>query len=110
MIKKESNLSNEEYIKKIEEINNCKSIQDIEKIDNEFSELLTQVFKSIEGRGKRCDSRVYNEFLISQRKIQGTFAYDKAYKELPLWFRKYAQDNDLLLVLFGTENPNKKSL
>ena len=44
-------------------------------------------------------------FIVELKQLN--LRYDKKYEEIPLWFRKYAQDNDLLLVLFGTENPNK---
>ena len=29
--------------------------------------------------------------------------YDRKYEDIPLWMRKYAQDNDLLMVIFGKD-------
>ena len=34
-------------------------------------------------------------------KIQGVFAYDKTYEAIPEFLRKYAQDNDLPIIIFG---------
>jgi hypothetical protein len=78
------------------------AIQDIEKMDKQLADMLTPVFNKI-GLGKRRGGREYNEILVSQRKFQGIFAYDRKYEDIPLWMRKYAQDNDLLMVIFGKD-------
>ena len=104
LIKEELQLSDEEYISKIDKIRNCKSLQDIEKEDKSLADMLTPVFNKV-GLGNRRGGRRYNEVLVSQRKFQGAFAYDKKYEDIPVWMRKYAQDNDLLLIIFGEKEP-----
>ena len=47
------------------------------------------------------DLRNYNEVLVSRPKIQGVFAYNKEYGKIPEFLRKYAQDNDLPIIIFG---------
>ena len=37
--------------------------------------------------------------------IQGVFSYDQKYEDIPIFLRKFAQDNDLPVIMFGeTEN------
>ncbi len=100
MIKNELKLSDEEYVEHMEKIKDSKSITDIEKIDKNFAQGLLNVFKKMEN-GKRRGGRQYNEILVSRPKIQGTFAYDMEYEKIPMFLRKYAQDNDLPILIFG---------
>ena len=93
-------ITDEEYIKYIEKIQGCKSLTDIEKVDDNFAKALREVFEEMEST-KRRGGRQYNEMLVSRPKIQGVFAYDKPYEAIPEFLRKYAQDNDLPIIIFG---------
>jgi len=94
------NLTPEEYYKRVEKIQDCKSITDIEKVDKDFADTLLNVFRNMHA-GKRKYGRQYNEMLISRPKIQGVFAYDKEYEKIPEFLRKYAQENNLPIIIFG---------
>ena len=82
------------------EIQDCKSITDIEKVDKHFAPALLDVIGEMHN-GKRRGGRNYNEVLVSRPKIQGVFAYDKKYEDIPEFLRKYAQDNKLPIIIFG---------
>ena len=86
-----------EIIKKLE---GCKSITDIEKSNKKFADVMLEIFKTIHF-GERKYNRQYNEILISRPKIQGVFSYGQSYENIPLFLRKYAQDNDLPIIMFG---------
>lgn len=100
LIKKAMGVNDEEYMKLLEKIQGCKSLTDIEKVDKKFAEKLKQVFEEMESR-KRSGGRQYNEMLVSRPKIQGVFAYDKPYERIPKFLRKYAQENDIPIIIFG---------
>lgn len=100
LIKHKMGITDEEYIKYIEKIQGCKSLTDIEKVDDNFAKALREVFEEMESTKRRGD-RQYNEMLVSRPKIQGVFAYDKPYEAIPEFLRKYAQDNDLPIIIFG---------
>lgn len=100
LIKKAMGVNDEEYMKLLEKIQGCKSLTDIEKVDKKFAEKLKQVFEEMESR-KRSGGRQYNEMLVSRSKIQGVFAYDKPYERIPKFLRKYAQENDIPIIIFG---------
>jgi len=100
LIKNKLNCSTEDYLSYIRKITGCKSITDVEKTDKEFATALLEVFKEMDF-GKRQHNRKYNEILISRPKIQGVFSYNQKYKDIPLFLRKYAQDNDLPIIMFG---------
>ncbi len=100
LIKNKLNCSTEDYLNHIRKIEGCKSITDVEKTDKEFAMALLEVFKEMD-LGKRQYNRKYNEILISRPKIQGVFSYNQKYKDIPLFLRKYAHDNDLPIIMFG---------
>lgn len=100
LIKKAMGINDDEYMKLLEKIQGCKSLTDIEKVDKKFAEKLKQVFEEMESR-KRSGGRQYNEMLVSRPKIQGVFAYDKPYERIPKFLRKYAQENDIPIIIFG---------
>jgi len=56
---------------------------------------------SYDRKQKGIDSRGHNEILVSRPKIQGIFAYNKEYKDVPKYLRQYAVVNDLPIILFG---------
>ena len=94
------NINDAEYIKLMEKIQSCKSITDIEKVDKNFADNLQQIFGEMDA-GKRRGGRQYNEMLVTRPKIQAVFAYDSDYNKIPKFLRKYAQDNDLPIIIFG---------
>lgn len=99
-IREKMHLTPEEYYKRLEKIQDCKSITDIEAVDKELADGLLNVFKNMHA-GKRRFGRAYNEMLVSRPKIQGVFAYDKSYEDIPVFLRKYASDNNLPIIIFG---------
>ncbi len=99
-IQEELNITPKEYYKRTKALQNCHSVTDIEKVDKEFADGLLNVFKNMHSR-KRKGGRQYNEILVSKPETQGTFGYDEKYEDLPLFLRKYAQDNDLVILMFG---------
>lgn len=100
LVKTKMNINDDEYSKLIEKIQGCKSLTDIEKVDSDFAKALKETFSEMESK-KRRGGRQYNEMLISRPKIQGVFAYDKPYHKIPEFLRKYAQENDLPIIIFG---------
>ena len=100
LIKSKMNINDDEYSKLIEKIQGCKSLTDIAKVDSDFAKALKETFSEMEAT-KRRGGRQYNEMLISRPKIQGVFAYDKPYHKIPEFLRKYAQENDLPIIIFG---------
>lgn len=100
LIKNKMGINDDEYMQLLEKIQSCKSLTDIEQVDKNFAEKLKQVFEEMESR-KRSGGRQYNEMLVSRPKIQGVFAYDKPYERIPQFLRKYAQDNDIPIIIFG---------
>lgn len=100
LVKKKMNINDAEYVKLMEKIQSCKSITDIEKVDKNFADNLQQIFGEMDA-GKRRGGRQYNEMLVTRPKIQAVFAYDSDYNKIPKFLRKYAQDNDLPIIIFG---------
>lgn len=100
LIKQKMGINDEEYVKYMEKIQGCKSLTDIEEVDGNFAKVLKEVFEEMESK-KRKGGRQYNEMLVSRPKIQGVFAYDKPYEAIPEFLRKYAQENNLPIIIFG---------
>ena len=100
LIKNKLDLTDAKYVELLKKIEGCKSITDVEKIDSEFASVLQGVFDEMDS-GKRSYGRQYNEMLVSRPKIQGVFSYGQKYEDIPLFLRKYAQDNDLPIIMFG---------
>ena len=100
LVQQKMGIDDEEYVKYMEKIQGCKSLTDIEEVDGNFAKVLKEVFEEMESK-KRKGGRQYNEMLVSRPKIQGVFAYDKPYEAIPEFLRKYAQDNNLPIIIFG---------
>lgn len=98
-------ISDKEYMNLMKKIQNCKSITDIEKVDANFAkklnELFDNMFRYMETHSTRRGNRQYNEMLVTRPKIQGVFAYDEKYEKIPKFLRKYAEDNDIPIIIFG---------
>lgn len=99
-LKQRLNCYDESYRARIKKISHCKGINEVEKADEKFADAFRVTFAEMD-RGKRSFGREYNEILVSRPKIQGVFAYDKDYNDIPLYLRQYAADNDLPIILFG---------
>lgn len=99
-IKQKLGIGNDEYIDLMDRIKSCKSITDIEAVDSNLAAKLKEVFDEMEA-GKRRGGRAYNEMLVTRPKIQGVFSYDQPYEKIPAFLRKFAQDNDLPIIMFG---------
>jgi len=50
--------------------------------------------------GEYTYGRNYNEVLVTRPKIQGVFAYDRSITQVPKYLRKYAQDQDIPVIIF----------
>ncbi len=99
LIKDKLNLNDGDYIEYMKKIKDCKTITDIEKVDKTFAQGLLDVFKNMQS-GRRKGGRAYSEMLVTRPKTQGVFAYDKNYEAIPKFLRKYAQENDIPIVIF----------
>ena len=100
LIKQKLNLSDEEYIELIKEIQSKKAITDVQKVNPKAANAIQEAFDEME-LGKRRFDREYNEMLISRPKIQGVFSYGQSFEEIPLFLRKYANENNLPILMFG---------
>lgn len=101
LIKKEMGITNDkEYANMVKQIQSAKSITEIKETNPKLADALDNVFSSMEA-GERYGGRQYNEMLVSCPKIQGSFAYDEKYEDIPVFIRQYAQDNDIPILLFG---------
>ena len=106
LLKKELNLSDEEYhdlYKKIKD----KPIEQIEKEIPYAAYAIKNIFSKMEIH-KRKFKRDYNEILVGKGKTTGVFfegidSDGNKYKieNIPEFLRKYAQDNNLPIIYFG---------
>lgn len=97
-LKSELNLSDKEYIKLYNQIEN----RSIEELDENFPQV-AKAYRSIFDKmdiKKRSMGRNYNEILVSNPAITGIFCYDKTPEKIPDYLRKYAQDNDIPILSF----------
>ena len=106
LIKKELNLSDEEYIALYKEIKD-KPLNTIEQEKPYVALAIKEIFDKMETH-KRTFKRDYNEVLITKNRPSGVFfvgknEQGKRYKveDIPEFLRKYAQDNDLPIIYFG---------
>ena len=99
LIKQKMNIDDNTYALLIDKLQNCKSISDIEKISPEFAKAFIEAFDEIKQLQKGSRMK-YNEILVSKPKIQAVFARDEAFEDIPVFLRKYAQDNDLPIIIF----------
>jgi len=101
-IKSKLGLSDKEYKKLYPEIAN-KSITDLDKSHPKIATAIREIFDSMEIH-KRKYGRDYNEWLVSRPKIQGVFVSGQQYEHrtynIPKFLTKYANDNDLPVIMF----------
>lgn len=92
-------LSDNEYIamqRKLEDM----SLEKIEKIEPKVANTYRTLFKDM-GVHIRAEGRNYNEILISNPKIQAIFCYNKKPEVISSYLRRYAERNDIPIVVFG---------
>lgn len=103
IIKTQMKINTSQYIEYMNKIEGCKSIVDIEKKDKAFASELQKITAKLTPQFPKPDGRSYNEILISRPKIKAVFSYGQSYEEIPLFLRKYAQEHDLPVIIFSTE-------
>lgn len=96
LIKKEMNLTDEEYVKLYDEISK-KSLPELAKTHPETAEKLREIIKNIKD-GKYEDSKIYNEFLVTHPKIQAVFNWGNA--EIPDFLLTFASEHNLPVICF----------
>ncbi len=98
-------ISDKEYVNLLKKIQNCKSITDIENVDANFAkklnELFDNMFRYMETHATRRGNRQYNEMLVCHPRIKAVYAYGQSYESIPKFLRKYAEDNDIPILIFG---------
>lgn len=99
LIKKELHLSDKKYISLYEKIED-KSISELDVKYPKVAKSYRKIFKDME-IAKRTYGRNYNEILVTRPKIQAVFCYNQQPQNLPSYLRKYAQDNDLPILVFN---------
>ena len=106
LMKKELNLSDEQYIDLYRKIKD-KPIEQIEKEVPYAAYAIKNIFSQMEIY-KRKFQRDYNEILVGKGETTGVFFVGKDEKgniykaeNIPEFLRKYAQDNDLPIIYFG---------
>lgn len=104
-VKKELNLTDEEYKKLYKEISD-KPIEELDKTHPKVAMAYRDIINNME-EGKRSHGRQYNEILVSRPQIQGVF-YQGEFKygqpdieSVPLFLREYAEEHNLPIIYFG---------
>src|SRR5574344_1946441 len=101
LVKKELNISDDEYKKLYPQIAN-KSMEQLDKEKPKVATAMRNIINNME-EGKRSYGRQYNEVLVGRPKIQGVFYQGKNddISSVPEFLRKYAEDNDVPIIYFG---------
>jgi len=97
-IKETLHISDESYKSLYQDIKN-KSLTDIRKNYPFVSSAIKKIYMDMQG-GEYTYGRNYNEVLVTRPKIQGVFAYDRSITQVPKYLRKYAQDQDIPVIIF----------
>jgi len=87
--------NDKQYIDLMNRIQDCHSIMDIEKTDKKAADVIQKLYKKME-----CEKGTHNEILVTRPKVQGVFAYNEDVSKIPEKLRKYAQENDLPIIVF----------
>lgn len=104
-IKKELNLSDEEYKELYPKISN-KSITELEQEFPDVASAYRNVITNME-EGKRSYGREYNEMLVSRPQIQGIFYQGTTngdefkIENVPEFLREYAEEHNVPIIYFG---------
>lgn len=93
-------MDDKDYIELMKSVSGCKSTTDIRKVNPSLADALEKVFNSME-TGKRHGGRQYNEMLVCHPRIKAVYTYGQSYENIPKFLRKYAQENNLPIIIFG---------
>lgn len=106
-VKTSLNLSDEEYAKLIREISQYKSVDGIEdhKVRKAFTEAADSLidYKNAPDHKDQFFEPTWNEAVAYAPKPQAVFAKSCTPEEIPFELRKYAQDHNLPIVIFGKD-------
>ena len=97
-LKRHLHLSDSEYIKLIEKIEDL-SIYELEQQHPNVAKAYRKIIHEAEV-SKRTYGRNYNEVLVNNPKVQAIFCYDQSPKELPAYMRRFAQKNNIPIIVF----------
>ena len=98
-LKQKLHLSDREYIilfRKIEDL----PFEKLEKLYPQAGKAYREIFKDMEV-SKRTYGRNYNEILVTNPQIQGIFCYNKSPENVSSYLRRYAERNDIPIIVFG---------
>lgn len=98
-LKQKLHLSDREYItlfRKIEDM----PLEKLEKDYPQVAKAYREIFKEMEV-SKRTYGRNYNEILVTNPQIQGIFCYNKKPENISIYLRRYAERNDIPIIVFG---------
>lgn len=98
LFKQKLSLNDEEYKKLYTEIKN-KSLTQIQQFNLSAAKAIKEIFTEME-EGKRSCGRQYNEILVTRPQIQAVFTLNREMKDVPLFLRKYAQENNVPIIVF----------
>ncbi len=100
LFKKALNLSDNQYIRFVEKYQNMTPAQIEAQNPDIASKLCAALDDANEDKKKKHKS--YNEILITRGQIQAVFIRKDRLNYIPLFLRKYAQEQDIPVVLLGT--------
>lgn len=98
-LKKELHLNDKAYIKLFNEIEDM-TMEDLAKYNPRIAKAYRKIFNDME-ISKRSYGRNYNEILVTSPKIQAIFCYDKNPENISSYLRKYAERNDIPIIVFN---------
>ena len=98
-LKKELNLNDKDYINLFNQIEDI-TMEDLEKYNPRIAKAYRKIFNDME-ISKRSYGRNYNEILVTSPKIQAIFCYDKTPQNISSYLRKYAEKNDIPIIVFN---------
>ena len=98
-IKKELHLDSKHYVKLFNLIEDM-SMDELGQKAPKVAKAYRKIFENME-MSKRSWGRNYNEILVTSPKIQGIFCYDKWLMDISPYLRKYAEKNDIPIIIFN---------
>lgn len=98
-LKRSLHLSDNEYIAMMSKFEDM-PLEKIEKIEPKVANAYRTLFKDMD-LSIRSQDRNYNEILVSNPKIQAIFCYNKKPEAISSYLRRYAERNDIPIILFG---------